>query len=88
MYNIQRKDVEKNKLSQASMLLASMPKTLVFTAFLPLCTANCAPSAFLLRKTPAAKETCQTLKNYFVISDTRSCLMRVFVGPASTFGTS
>ena len=65
-----------------------MPKKLVFTAFLPLCTAYCARSAFLLRKTPAAKETYQTFKNYFVISDTLNCLMRVFVGPASTFGTS
>ena len=88
MYNILRKDVEQNKLSQASTLLASMPKTRVFTAFLPLCAAYCAHSAFLLRKTPAAPETYKTHKNYFVIADTRSCLMRGFVGPDSTFGTS
>ena len=73
MYNILRKDVEQNKLSQASMLLASMPKTLAFTACLPLCTAYCARSAMLLRKMSAANETYQTFKNYFVISDTRSC---------------
>ena len=83
MYNVLRKDVEQNKLSQASTLLASMPKTLVFTALLPLCTAYCARSAILLHKTPAAKETYP-----IAVSDTRSCLQRGFVGPASTFGTS
>ena len=34
LYNILRKDVEQDMLSQASMLLATMPTTLVFTAFL------------------------------------------------------
>ena len=33
LYNILRKDVEQGKLSQASMPLATMPKTLVFTTF-------------------------------------------------------
>ena len=33
-YNILRKDVEQGKLSQASLPLATMPKTLVFTAFM------------------------------------------------------
>ena len=33
LYNILRKDVEQDTLSQASMLLATMPKTLLFTAF-------------------------------------------------------
>ena len=32
LYNRLRKDVEQDTLSQASMLLATMPKTLVFTA--------------------------------------------------------
>ena len=32
LYNILRKDVEQDTLSQASMLLANMPKALVFTA--------------------------------------------------------
>ena len=91
LYNILRKDVEQDTLSQAAKSLATMPKTLVFTAFLLLCTADCASSAFLcekMRKTLAAKETYQTFKNYFVIFDTRSCLMHVFLGPASTCGTS
>ena len=46
---------------------------------------KCCSSVLLLA---AAQETYETFKNYYVISDTRSCLMRVFVGPASTFGTS
>ena len=33
LYNILHKDVEQGKLSQASMPLATMPKTLVFTTF-------------------------------------------------------
>ena len=42
LYNIPRKDTEQDTLSQASMPIATMPKTLVFTAFSPRCTAYCA----------------------------------------------
>ena len=35
LYNTLRKDVEQDTLSQACMPLATMPKTLVFTAFEP-----------------------------------------------------
>ena len=90
LYNKLRKDVEQDTLSQASMPLATMPETLACTAFLLLCTTYNASSVSLceiIRKTATAQEAYQTFKNYFVIFDTRSCLMRVFVGPASTVGT-
>ena len=42
LYNTLCKDVEQDTLSQASMPIATMPKTLVFTAFSLLCTTHCA----------------------------------------------
>ena len=60
MYNILRKDVEQNLKQVVTSIYAfaeHAQNTLVFTAFLLLCTAVCAHSAFLSRKTPAAKET-------------------------------
>ena len=44
LYNILHKDVEQGKLSQASMPLATRPKTLVFTAFLFLYVLRAAES--------------------------------------------
>ena len=60
LYNILRKDVEQDTLSQASMPLATMPKALVFTAFLPLCTTYCAGmwSKTCCRKHPCLWRPC------------------------------
>ena len=92
LYNILRKDVEQDTLSQASMPLAPMPKTLAFAALLPPCTTYCASSAFLCKKIVNRSQHKKHIKpsqtTYFLILDTLSCLMRVFVGPASTFGSS
>ena len=56
LYSILHKDVEQAKLSQVSMPLASMPKTLVFTAFSPLCTTY---SARMWNKKSCHKHPCQ-----------------------------
>ena len=62
------------------------PKHRYLQRFMPLCTAYCAHSAFLLRKTPAAPGNIPNLhKNYSVISDTRSCLMRGLCRPCQYF---
>ena len=55
LYNILRKDVEQDTLAQASMPLATMPKTLTFTAFSLLCTTYCAR---MWNKTRCHKRTC------------------------------
>ena len=60
----------------------------VFASLYSILCKCCIPFVKKMRKTPATKEAYQTFKNYFVIFDTHSCLMRVFVGPVSTFGTS
>ena len=60
LYNMLRKDVEQGKLSQASMPLATIPKTLAFTALLSLYALQVADSGLTHSisetKTPCNKE--------------------------------
>ena len=60
LYNTLCKDVEQDTLSQASMPIATMPKTLVFTAFSPRCTTYCTR---MCNKKSCHKRPCLWLKH-------------------------
>ena len=64
LYDIPRNNAEQDTLSQASMPIATMPKTLVFSTFSPRCTTYCAR---MWKKKSCHKRPCLWLK-YDLIS--------------------
>ena len=59
LYDIPRNNAEQDTLSQASMPVATMPKTLVFSTFSPRCTTYCAR---MWKKKSCHKRPCLWLK--------------------------